>query len=155
MSAALAKIIGAFTGDIIAYLPYDINDTKIFYGVPPVKMGGFDFVSARHTNPQSQLVMSLGGGGVFVENINKAGVIEIGLLNGALSAAAIQIMELTGIPTPITITDLSSKGTSTVFGAACKLIGTPEWRRDLQPSLTIYTFECPNLLVSQGVRLPA
>lgn len=155
MSAAIAKLLGAFTGEKVDYVPYDIENTKIYYGVPPFKIGGFDYVFARRNNPETGMIMGLTGTGVFVDNINKSGIIEIGLQNGSLSGGAMQIANLTGIPFPITITDTSSKGTSTVLGTACRLTKTPEWRRALFPSLTIYTLETPNLLISQGVRIPA
>lgn len=155
MSAAIAKLLGAFTGGKIDYLPHDIGNVKIMYGLPPVKLGGFDYVMAYRTNREASLVMSLTTSGVFVNNRNKAGIIEFGLLEGSLSGGAVQIANMTGIPFPVAITDTSSMGTSTVLGSACRAIRTPEWRRALFPSLTIYTLHTPRLLISQGVRLPA
>ncbi len=155
MSSAIAKLLGAFTGGKVDYVPYSMDDVVIMYGVPPFKVGGIDYVFAQRTNDEVRMVMGLNGKGVFIENKNKSGIIEFGLQNGSLSGGAIQVANMTGIPFPVAITDKSSKGTSTVLGSACRLIQTPGWRRDLFPGLTIYTLHTPRLLISQGVRIPA
>ncbi len=155
MSSAIAKLLGAFSGAKIDYVPYSMDDVVIMYGIPPFKVGSVDYVFAQHANAEARLVMGLNAEGVFVNNKNKSGIIEFGLLNGSLSGGAIQVANMTGIPFPVAITDKSSKGTSTVLGSACRMIATPGWRRALFPGLTIYTLHTPRLLISQGVRLPA
>jgi len=62
-------------------------------------------------------------------------------------------MDFTGIPFPIAVTDLDSAGTSTVIASACRLIGTPEWRRSRLPGIKIYTFGTPMLKISDGLRM--
>lgn len=155
MSSAIAKLLGAFSGAKIDYVPYSMEDVVIMYGIPPFKVGSLDYVFAQRANPEARMVMGLNAKGVFVNNRNKSGIIEFGLQNGSLSGGAIQVANLTGIPFPVAVTDKSSKGTSTVLGSACRMIQTPGWRRALFPDLTIYTLHTPRLLISQGVRIPA
>ena len=151
MSSAIAKLVSGFKGDAVDYVPYDLDNVKIMYGLPPFKVGGFDYVFASRLSPDARLVMSLNNTGVFVNNQNKSGIIEIGLLNGCFSSGLIQIANAVGIPFPVVITDTSTLGTSTVLGTACRAVETPEWRRELFPSLTVYTLWTPRLLISQGV----
>ena len=148
-----AKINDAFGRDL-HYLPYDISKVDVSYGTPPNVVKGLEYVFARHFNPQTQMVMSLTGKGVFVGNNNMSGVIEFAVLGESVSSGMVQLSELAGIPFPIFITDRTTGGTSFVIGTACRQVATPDWRRELLPNLNIYTFSTPRLIMSNGVRLP-
>lgn len=150
----LIKSINKVVGGNVNYLPYDISQIVITYGVPPIPIRGLEYVWAKHNNPQKKLVMSLNGKGVFVSNNNTSGIIEIALLGESVSCAGIQAMGLTGIPFPIAISDMTTGATSSVLASACQLVETPEWRREKMPSLNIFTFATPKLIISNGLRLP-
>lgn len=141
-------------GGRVDYMPHNIKDTTVMYGIPPFLVGGLDYVFARYTNAQNKLVMSLNAKGVFVRNRNKSGIIEFGILNGTATGAGIQLAEMPGIPFPIIVSDSSTGGTGTCVALKCKRVGTPEWRRGASPGLDIYTFESSTLLISTGTRLP-
>lgn len=121
--------------------------------MPPVPFIGLQYVYVQHNSPQTRLFMGLSGHGVFVENKNSSGIIEIGLLSGSVSIAGIQVLELTGIPFPIAITDLDSGGTSTVVASACRRVSTPVWRRQAMPGIEVITLATPQLIISEGLRL--
>jgi len=147
--------VKALLSNEVDYIPHDIRDVLVLYGLPPVPVYGLEYVFARHNEPQTRLVMSLTGKGVFVPNQNKSGVIEFAVLNGTVTGAGIQIVEMLGMPFPMVITDKSSGGLSTVVALSARLIGTPEWRREALPGLDIYTFACDDLFISTGLRLSA
>lgn len=153
---AVARLLESyFTGENeIVLTPYDFNDTKVLLGVPPTPLIGLDYISAKLVNRKAKRFQCLTGSATFCNNVNLAGVIELGMLSGSLSQGHIQINDFTGIPFPILIQDNSSGGTSTVVGTGCSLIETPEWRRDAVPGLTIWTFEVDRLLISHGVHMP-
>jgi len=138
----------------VNYLPYNIADTSIVLGTPQVPMVGVEYVWARYDAQQTTMIKSLNGKSIFVSNNNRTGTIEFGLLDGTASNGAVEILNLTGIPFPINIVDSKTGGTSRVLGTACRLIATPEWRRDAIPGVNIYTFSCARLEVNQGIRLP-
>jgi len=154
--AAIAKLLdGYFTGENeIVLTPYDFNDTTVLLGVPPVPLIGLDYISAKLVNKISMRFQCLTGKAAFCSNVNLAGVIELGMLAGSLSQGHIQINDFVGIPYPILIQDKSSGGTSMIAGTGCKLVETPEWRRDAVPGLTIWTFEADRLFISHGIHLP-
>lgn len=148
-----AGIMGLYPlSDKIDYTPYSFTDVKVLLGAPPMPVVGLDFVSARSVNPPRKRFQGLTGKAVFVSNNNQAGIIEFGTLSGSLSQGYIEIMQLTGIPYPIIIGDVS--GTGGVIATACQLVETPEWRRALRPELTLYTFETARMFVQHGIRLP-
>lgn len=153
MSSDIIKNIKNAFSDRPFYKPYNIKNTSIMYGIPPVPIRGLQYIFAQHTNPRTALIMGLTGSGVFVGNKNQSGIIEIGILEGTVSGGGIQLLELTGIPFPIMVTDTTSGGTSTVIATACRLVGTPQWRRDRLPDIKPYTFAVENLAISDGVRL--
>ena len=136
----------------VNYVPYNINDTLVTIGLPPVALVGIEYVWARHDNPQTAAVKCLTGKSIFVSNTSQAGTIEIALLGSGVSSAAIEAMELTGIPFPINIIDRKTID-SRVTGDACRLVGTPQWRRALNPDLDIFTFAVSRLFLSRGLRL--
>jgi hypothetical protein len=152
MSVALIKAVNEALGGDVDYLPYNINDTTVTVGTPPVPMSGLSYVLAAYRTTQNRLIMSLTGSGIFCGNRNNSGVIEIGLMADCASVGAISAMALTGIPLPIFSTDSKTTGTSFVAAGACKPIKTPDWRRDLAPGVTIFTFHTPRLIISHGVR---
>lgn len=154
MSADLIKSINEFFGDRLNYKPYNIRTTDILYGTPPVPIKGWQYLAAKHDAPQTRLVKSLTSGGVFVSNQCSAGTIEIGLLANSVSVAAIQVIELLGIPFPILVNDKDAI-LSTVVASACRRVDTPEWRRESTPGINVFTFATPRLLISDGLRLPA
>ena len=150
----LTKIVNSISADgNVNYQAYDIRDTNFFYGVPPVPIIGVDYISASFTAARTRMFRCLTGNAVHASNLNISGTIEVGLLSGSVSGAAIQMMNFTGVPFPIFIEDGKSGGTSTVTGTACRLIDTPEWRRDRTPGLDIYTFSVDKLVISHGIRL--
>jgi len=132
---------------------YDIGEVKILYGVPPVKIVGLEYIFAKHDAPQTRHIKCLTGGGPFVGNVSSAGIIELGILTGSASCAGIQVMEMTGIPFPISVADLGTGGTSFVAASACRRVDTPEWRREAISGLTIFTFKAARLAMSDGLRL--
>jgi hypothetical protein len=152
--ADLIKKINDLVGNV-DYLPYNMSEVQVMFGAPPIPIKGLAYVLADHLQQQTRLIMGLSGTGVFVSNRNKSGIIEFGLLDGVMSNAAIQVLNLTGIPFPIAITDNTTGGTSTVLGAKCRLIKTPAWRRDRLPRVNIFTFYTDFLAISHGVRLSA
>ena len=152
MTANLLRKINDLVGDV-NYIPYNITDTVVLLGTPQVPITGMEYVFARHDAPQTIMVKSLNGKSVFVDNNNKTGTIEFGLLAGTLANGQIEILNLTGIPFPINIVDTKTGGTSRVLGTACKLVATPEWRREALPGINIYTFQCTRLSISHGIRL--
>lgn len=155
MSASLIKKIKELFGNRVNYRPYNIRSTEIMYGTPPTPILGLAYVFARHNRPQTKLIMGFTGTGPFVSNNNSSGIIEIGIMTGSASCAGIEVMDLTGIPFPIIVTDKDSGGTSTVVASACRRTDTPEWRRDKLPGISIFTFSTPRLLISDGLRLAA
>lgn len=152
LAGLVAKVKNAFSEEP-NFRPYDIRRTVITYGIPPIPLRGIQYVFARHNVQQNKLIMGLSGQGVFVSNQNQSGIIEFGILNGSVACAEIELMELTGIPMPIVLTDLDTDGTSTVLASGCRRTGSPEWRRELLPGIDVYTFETPLLLISDGLRL--
>lgn len=135
------------------YTPYRFNSTKTAAGVPPVPIEGLDYIWARHKVPQVALVMGLTGTGLFLQNRNQSGIVEFGLMNGAGCIAALEMFQLTGIPFPVTSLDTACQG-SGIIALECRRVETPEWRRAKFPSLDIYTFETPRLMINWGIRLP-
>jgi hypothetical protein len=151
----LIKKYNDLFGSNINYRPYNIKNTQFLYGAPPVPITGLQYVFAKHDYAQTKLVKCLTGKGIFVSNQSKSGLIELALMQGSPTCAGIQIVDFTGIPFPILITDLDSGGTSTVIASACRRVDTPEWRREAMPGLSIFTFATPRLLISDGLRLAA
>ncbi|MCP4537160.1 MAG: hypothetical protein GY832_08425 [Chloroflexi bacterium] len=149
----LINKINNLVGGDVHYLPYNIKNTKVTYGVPPVPIRGIQSLFARHSSRQVRRVGSLTSKSVFVSNKNQAGVIGFVLMAGTVSCAAIEVMALSGIPFPITGTDVSTGGSGLFLGTACRPIGTPEFRREAMPGFTVYTFEVDRLIINQGVRL--
>jgi hypothetical protein len=152
MSIALIKAVNESLGGEVDYLPYNINDTVITIGLPPVPVNGLQYIAARYTAVQSRYIPSLTGGGVYVSNLNGRGVIEIALMSESATVGAIQAYSLTGVPIPIYATDRATGGTSFCAAPETKVITTPEWKREAFPGLTIFTFEAKRLLISHGVR---
>jgi hypothetical protein len=154
MEKLLSALSEHYPGDQILYMPYDIRDTKIAYGTPAIPISGLDHVIVKHRAARTKLVMGLSGTGSFVDNINMAGSVEIGILAGSVTGGGIEMAGLTGIPFPILISDLSSGGTSGILASACRLTVTPDWRREATPGVDVYVFETPRLLISRGLHLP-
>ncbi|GEM_PF-5687349 len=153
MSQAL-ELIKSIAGlkEKTSYVPWNMEDIEIFYGVPPLKIQGVEAVRAYHSNPQMRLVMSLTGKGVFVRNQNTSGIIEIDLLNGSASCAGIEALELTGIPFPMSVIDKATNGLGSATGTACHVVGTPMWNRHKFPGLFTYTFAMPRLIWLNGMK---
>jgi hypothetical protein len=149
---SLIKTINQSSRKRPRFIPHNIKEVEVFYGLPPVRVEGLQYVSGRHNNPQTRRIPSLTGHGAFVSNLDKSGIIEIGVLDGSSTCASIQVTDALGIPFPIAVTDLNTAGTSTLAGSACRLVGTPEWRRGLFPGSKIYTFEVDALMISDGLR---
>lgn len=138
----------------IAYYPWNINDTKILYGDPLTHLRDIEYVICKYNFTQVKLFHSLASGGVFVNNRNQSGTIEVGIANWSISVGRIEMASLTGIPYQLHITDLISVGTSNVVATKCKQTDTPEWKREAAPGIKIYTFETPKLVITQGIHSP-
>lgn len=145
--------INAVSGDDINYVPYNFKDMLVSVGTPPVPIRGLHYILSRHDRPQTKYVPSLAGPGPFVANQNMSGTIELGIMSGTVSGAAIQVIDTLGIPFPISIVDAKSGGTSAVVASACRRVGTPEWRRGAVLGIDTYTFRTARLLLSDGIRL--
>jgi len=153
MTTSLIREVNELVGTP-SYKPYNLTQTKVTIGIPQIPIVGLHNFVAWHSAPRRRLVLSMTGGGVFVSNLQTAGIIEMHILSGTRSCGQIQVMQLTGIPYPIAAVDTESSGTSSVLGTACQLVSTPHWRRSKRPGITVYTFETPRLIVSHGVRRP-
>jgi hypothetical protein len=152
MSTNLIKEINRLVGRV-NYAPYNLKDTMVMVGTPQVPMIGLQYCWARYTAPRRRRIQCFTCKGVFVANLNTAGVMEIAILSGTVSNGHIQAAQLTGIPFPIVMVDGKSGGTSSAIGTACQLVATPEWRRAAFPGVTVYTFETTRLVISHGIRL--
>lgn len=150
----LSKAIESLGGGKPQYVAYNVGHTKVFYGTaPPVPIVGWDYFAASHTSAQSKHVASFGTAGVFVSNLNSAGIIEIGIMSTSISCGAIELIDATGAAFPINAVETTAV-MSFVAGTACRKIEVPEWRRELMPGLSVYRFEASRLIISTGVRLP-
>lgn len=154
-SAKLAKILDALSSSPeVQYTRWNFNDTKIALGAPPFPLDGLDSIVVRHAAPQAKLFQCLTGGGVFASNANQSGTITIGVAQWAIANGAFQIANLTGIPFPVIIEDISSGGTGTVIATACRQTENPDWVRRALPEVYMYTFSTPRLLISHGIHMP-
>lgn len=153
MSASdILKILG--THDRIYYRPYSPRDIVISVGIPPEKLDAWDFVWARYNKPQVKRFGNLGGRGVFVPNIDKSGILEIGVMQSSVDCGVMDIMELMGIAIPITVVDVGTAGTSGVIATSCRRVETPEWRRDAMLGIVLFTYEASFMSISWGIQLP-
>ena len=148
----IARLIQAAGNDNINYQPYDLRKTDVFYGLPPVEIKGLAYVNAQYTAPRTEMVQSLTGGGVHVDNANKGGVVELGVMNGSVSGGAIQAMGFLSVPFPIIIEESTSGGTATVVATACRLADIPVFRREANPGVDVYTFTAPLMSIVTGMR---
>ncbi len=155
MSFDLLSKVNDVLKDRVDFLPYNLRDVLVLYGVPPTPIKGLGYVFARHNRSQTRLVMGLSGKGVYLNSKNKSGIIEFATMTGSGTGGIVQLFELTGIPMPIIVQDIASGGTSLATAPSCRRIGTPEWRREKFPGVDIFTFACDNLVISDGVRLRA
>jgi hypothetical protein len=139
-------------GDI-NYEPYDLRKVQAFYGLPPIPIRGLSYIRASFTAPRTQLVQSLTGGGVHLDNLNISGVVEIGLMAGSASGGAIQVMAVLKQPFPLIIEDTSGGGSMTVVAPSCRLGEQPDWNRELKPGVDVYTFTSARMSIVPGMRL--
>jgi len=147
----LIKSLAGINGKV-NYVPWNIEDVEIFYGVPPILIQGVDAVRAYRSNPAQRFVPSLTGRGVFVQNQNWSGIIEVDLLNASASCAAIEALELIGIPFPLAVVDKTTNGLGSAIGTSCRVVGTPHWHRAKMPGLYTYTFAATNLVILNGMK---
>ena len=152
MSLTLIKAVNLFRKDEPNYTPYDFSKIEVIVGTPPIILRGIEYLSARHQASQDRLVMGLGGSGTFVSNYNQSGEIEFGIMASTAHTAALEILQMTGVPLPITVIDRTTNGTGLVTATACRRVGTPQWIRRLAPELEIFTYHTPRLLMIGGVR---
>ncbi len=149
-----AQLLKTFaSGGDINYEPYDMRKVRVFYGLPPIPINGLAYITAQFKAPRTRDVDCLSGDGVIVDNSNKSGTIELGLMSGSVSAGAIQVTGYMQQPFPLIIEDESSGGTSTVVAPACRLADTPVWRREARPGIDVYTFTAPRMAIVHGMRL--
>lgn len=136
------------------YVKYSPKDVIITAGIPGQKITGWHYVTAYHNAPQRKLWPNLGGRGVFTPNVNQSGIIEIGIIHGAVSGGALEIIDAAGIPVPIVIADICTGGTSNVLSTSCMRVGNPRWRRSNRLDIVSYQFAATFLSISWGVQLP-
>jgi hypothetical protein len=132
---------------------YNIKKITVAYGLPPVVVEGLDYVIARHMYPQTVYRSSLNGTGKFVGNNNQSGIIEIGVLEGSPSAAALDLLHLTGISFPLVVVDETTGGTGTVVGTACRQVDVREWRRSASVNIRAFRYAATRLVAVHGIRL--
>ena len=125
LTAQVLKAVASIGAHNVNYKPYNISHTDVFYGLPPVPITGINSIRAVNTAPQTRMVPSLTGGGVHLDNINKSGLVEIGVMSGSVAGGAIQVMAAFKVPFPIIIEDSQSGGSSTVVATECRLSETP------------------------------
>lgn len=153
MSATdILNLLGGHDG--LYYRPYSPNDIVISAGLPPVLVSGWDYVFAHYNKPQTKRFGNLGGRGRFVNNIDKSGIIEIGILQGAIAGGILDVLSSVGIAIPIVLIDIGSGGTSGVLATSCCRVETPEWRREAIPGIIPFTFEATFMAISSGIQLP-
>jgi hypothetical protein len=139
-------------GDI-NYEPYDLRKVRGFYGLPPVQIRGLSYIRARYTAPRTQLVQSLTGGGIHLDNVNISGVVEFGLMAGSASGGAIQVLAALKQPFPLIIEDDTGGGSMTVVAPSCRLGAPPDWAREVKPGIDVYTFTSARMAIVPGMRL--
>jgi len=149
----LASLVDFGEGNKVNYLPHNFQKVNLLYGMPPLQIHGLKYLFAQHNHPQNNMHMSLTGGGVFVPNLNKSGIIEFAILANSLSSSGIFAMQLSGIAWPLSVIDLQTNGLSTWIATKAMQIGTPQDRKEAFPGLEIYTFATPKLLISKGTRI--
>lgn len=150
----LTKLVASVkTEGNINYVPYDIRDTHVFYGIPPVPMVGINRVLARYTSPSTRLVNCLTTKGVHATNKNKSGIIELEIMSGSVSGGAIQVIGYMNQPVPLFIEDTKTGGTSTIIAPECRLAETPAWRREATPGVDVWTFTSTTMTIIHGMRL--
>ena len=151
----VAEILGLYpqTGDV-NQLPYCFTDTKVLFGVPPVPLSGLDSVRCRFAAPRAKRFSSLGGGACFLSNRNTGGEIHLIFGQGAFSIAQVELQNASGIPIPIVISDISSGGTATILGTACRLIDVGEFVREQETPLIEFKLEADRMVLFHGLRLP-
>lgn len=152
MSAAdIFKILTGHDG--IFYRPYSPADVVVSVGAPPDKLTAWDYVLAYHKNPQKKLFQSLGGGGCSANNLNKSGIIELGILQSSIDCGLLDILDQAGIPIPIICVDKGTGGTSGFTALTSQRVDTPKWRRALKAGVIQFTFETNELQIDWGVQL--
>lgn len=144
--------INELLGRRVVYLPYNLSKVQLTVGAPPLPITGIQYIAAFHSNPQTRRIMSLTGDGKFVSNRNQSGVIEFAVQANTVSTGVLEILNLTGVPFPVSVIDRTTGGTSAVFASKCRRVGTPEWRRALAPDAEIFTLSTTNLVRFEGVR---
>lgn len=140
----------------INFEPYNFrDDIKVHLGTaPPVPIIGIDSINVAYLHPRAKLISCLTGGATFVSNRNLNGFVEFVMMDGSPSCAAIQALEILGIPYPIAGVDINTGGTSRFLATACRRVNTPQWRKSRRPSRLVFMFHTTRLLISNGVRLP-
>jgi hypothetical protein len=148
----LLNRINTLLGRRVVYIPYNLSKVDLLVGSPPLPIHGVQYIVASHSNPQTRRIMSLTGKGRFVGNLNQSGIIEFALQSTTVSTGILEVLNLTGVPFPISVIDRTTNGSSAVFASQCRRVGTPEWRRAAAPDLEIFTFSTIKLIRLEGVR---
>lgn len=151
----VAEILGLYpqTGDV-NQLPYCFTDTAVLLGVPLVPLSGMDSIRCRFVAPRAKRFSSLGGGGCFLSNRNTSGEINLRFGQGAFSVAQVELQNAAGIPVPIVVADISSGGTATILGTACRLVDVGEFVREGEAPLVEFRLEADRMVMYHGLRLP-
>jgi len=152
--SALTQLVSSVTTDgDVNYEPYNIKDTNVFYGIPPVPMLGVNRISAQYMAPRARLVHCLTTKGIHVGNLNTAGFIELEIMSGSVSGGAIQVIGYMEQPVPMFIEDSKSGSTSTIIAPECRLVDTPAWHREASPGVDVWIFSAPKMTIIHGMRL--
>ena len=152
--ATLTQLVNSVTADgDVHYVPYDIRDTNIFYGIPPIPIRGLNRVSVDYIAPRAAHFSCLTGKGCHAGNKNTAGIIELELMAGSVSGGATQVLSFLEQPMPFFIEDGQSGGTSLIIAPECRLLQTSPWKREATPGTDTYVFSSVRMSIIHGMRL--
>lgn len=157
MTANALQTIGMALGLLppgdLNFKPYDYEDLVILFGTPPIQLGGLDSITAKRLHSPSVFKPNFGGGGLFLSNRNISGEVRLRFIGASWSLGHIEIFDALGAPVPFLVTDIGSGGTSTVVGAACKVVDKGEWTRGAEAPMVEITLQADKLWFFHGVRL--
>lgn len=151
MPIELIKSVNAAAGEV-SYAPYSMEGVTLLAGVPPVPLSAIESIVVYRDNPKTMMQMCLTGNGVFVNNRNLSGQIELTFMRESAASAVLQLFDLAGVPIPMYGTDGGTNGTSFFTTPACRQVQTPVWRKARKNGLAVLTFQAPKLIISAGVR---
>lgn len=149
----IAEYLGKYLpSEEMNLLPYCFTDTKVMFGSPLKPVIGLDSIRCRFLAPRAKKFSSLGGGACFLSNRNTGGEIILRYLP-SFSVAFTELINASGVSVPIIMSDVSSGGTATVIGTACRLVDVGEFAREQEISLVEFKFQSDRMTMFHGLRL--